>query len=147
MTTRYALMGGGAVMLHGRRARTRDVDFIVALDEPQFDALLARAVERGLQAERKSSWHMRVRRDGAVYADVVLADAPILVDAVQSAVPRSFCGTMVPVISAEHLIALKVLAGRPRDLRDVADIVETQPALNVAKVQRLLADFDVEWTP
>jgi hypothetical protein len=40
--------------------------------------------------------------------------------------PRRIGDAIVPVVSAEDLIAMKILAGRPRDLDDVAAILHAR---------------------
>lgn len=40
-----------------------------------------------------------------------------------AAEPTAIAGVEIPVIRAEHLVVMKILAGRPRDLEDVEGIV------------------------
>lgn len=135
----YALMGGAAVMLYGRRARTRDIDFVVL---GSHAGLADRALAQGLIVERKSEWHLRLwSADRAHYADIVAADAPLLEDGVRRASVVPIAGVDVPVVPLEVLVALKVIAGRPRDLRDVADILESRPEADREEIGRLLAPF------
>lgn len=138
----YALMGGAAVMLYGRRARTRDVDFIVLGTRA---TLAERARRAGLVVERKSEWHTRLwSPDRAHYADVVDANAPILEEGVRRARSVLVAGVEVPVVPPEVLVALKVIAGRPRDARDVEDILENAPDTDRQEIERLLAPFGLE---
>jgi hypothetical protein len=51
----------------------------------------------------------------------------------------------VSTIAAEHLCAMKILAGRPRDLRDVGEIRDGWDALNIDVVNALLRPFDLRW--
>ena len=47
-------------------------------------------------------------------------------NAIRSASPVQFGEHTIPVVSAENLVLMKVLAGRPRDMDDVAKIVIRQ---------------------
>jgi predicted nucleotidyltransferase len=135
----YALIGGAAVMHHGRRARTRDIDFVVVGDTA---ALSSAASAAALIVERKSTSHLRLwTQDRAHYADILDADVPFLDAAVRAALRVELAGVSVPIVSAEVLVALKIIAGRPRDLRDVEDILENQPGLSRAHVDAILQPF------
>ena len=140
----HALGGGCAVLLYGRRARTRDVDFFVVASPDAWQALPDTLAPTGLLVERKAAWHYRLW-DAPKYADLILAEVPAQVEAVQAAVLRNLAGVDVRVMPPEHLVALKVLAGRPRDRRDVGEIVDEVPDLDPATIARLLAPFEVPW--
>lgn len=49
----------------------------------------------------------------------------------------------VPVVPPEVLVALKMVAGRPRDLRDVEDILENTETVDRVEVDRLLAPYEL----
>jgi hypothetical protein len=44
----------------------------------------------------------------------------------------------VPVVSPEDLVAMKILAGRPRDMEDVASVVRARRDLDVESIRRTL---------
>lgn len=137
----FALMGGAAVMLFGRRARTRDIDFIALGSR---DSLLKSAADDGLVVEVKSEWHVRLwSADRAHYADVVDANAPLLEEGVRRARRMTLANVDVPVVPPEVLVALKMVAGRPRDLRDVEDILENTETVDRVEVDRLLAPYEL----
>jgi hypothetical protein len=138
---RYALIGGAAVMAYGNRARTRDLDFVVLM---ALDDVASRAEAQGLEVERKSEWHLRLWDAGrTVFADILDANVPLLEEAVRRAVPVVVGQVSLKMAPPEVLVALKVIAGRPRDLRDIEDVLE-ETAVDVDEVQRLLAPFDLE---
>jgi hypothetical protein len=44
-------------------------------------------------------------------------------------------------VTPEDLIVMKAVANRPRDLIDIASVVEAQPDLDVARVRRWVHEF------
>ncbi len=136
----HALIGGAAVMFYGERARTRDVDFLADFGDDERERLIARADERGMRVERKATWHLRLWLGGQ-YADVIQAEVDVQRAAVQSAREVELRLGKVRIVAVEHLVALKILAGRPRDMQDVDNILELHPDLDRECVQVLLAPW------
>ena len=60
---------------------------------------------------------------------------------------REVAGRRIPVATPEDMIVLKVLAGRPRDRRDVADILENVADLDHEGIRTALAEFGLVWDP
>ena len=127
---RGALIGGLAVATWGVPRSTEDVDLLAELTaSPELEAALRAA---GWQA----SWQWGGSDDpiplllrlewahGGPEIDVILATRPweraMLDRAVQVTLPG---GRRVPVVTPEDLIVLKLLAGGPQDLIDVADLL------------------------
>lgn len=136
----FALIGGASVMLYGQRSRTRDIDFLVQLQENSWPVLDQRLTDAGLRVEAKGPWHHRVWRD-RMYADLILAEVPVQTEAIAQARMLLLAGIELPVAPPEFIVALKRLAGRPQDLRDIAEIREGITDLDEALVARLLAPF------
>lgn len=142
----HALIGGVAVMYYGQRAYTRDVDFLVVYGPGDKDRLIADAERRGWRVERKGDWHLRVHCLGK-FADLVDAEVELQVQAARLAHVVPTDAGIVRIAPLEHLVALKVLAGRPRDRADVVVLYDEHPELDVARVNELLMPFDEVWTP
>ena len=143
----HSLIGGVAVIHHARRAFTRDIDFLVAFAPGQKDTLVAAAAAAaGMRVERKSDWQLRLHQSDH-YADIVDAQVPLELDAVRCAVQVTTAAGGVRIATAEHIVALKVLAGRPRDRADILTILDEKPDLDVVKVNELLAPFGELFVP
>jgi hypothetical protein len=132
---RWYLFGAQAAILYGVARLTADVDVTVdaaALPSAVLvDRLAAAGFElRVLDAERFVErtrvlplLHTRSR----LPLDVVLA-GPGLEELFLSRVEERRVGDLrVPVASAEDLIAMKILAGRSKDVDDVATILRARP--------------------
>ena len=133
---RHALAGGLAVGAHGVPRATKDVDFLVG-DE----AFVVHA--SGIVTLNPA---LPIAIDGIpVDAVAVPKAAPFLERALETA-PITTGG--MPVVGAAELVCMKLLAGRPRDRRDVGDLVEAGldvkgvRAYLAANAPALLPDFD-----
>jgi hypothetical protein len=140
----HALIGGAAVMTYGLRARTRDLDFLVGTDTSAQLRLQAELQHFGWRIEHKAAWHWRSWR-GDFFFDLVFGDTDLERDVVEQATVRSLGPVLVRTATPEHLCALKLIAGRPQDLRDVAEIAEHWPELHIHDVNRWLAPYGLQW--
>lgn len=131
-------------MTFGLRPRTRDIDFLVIASPTVREAIERTATDRGWRVEVKAAWHLRLWRD-RFYCDVILGATQLEREAVANAEERLLGGLRVRTIGAEYLCALKLLAGRPQDLRDVGEIHDNWATLDVDKINELLRSFDLRW--
>ena len=131
----YCLAGGLAVSMLARPRATEDVDLIVLAEEHELDRLEAvlRAAFEVIQINpvrrfaRASIWRFVVGTgppDNLAILDLILADRNEYRDAVRRAISIDLDGVPVAVITAECLIAVKQLAGRPIDLLDIDSLRE-----------------------
>lgn len=134
---KWALVGGFAVMLRVEARSTRDLDIVLAVTgDRQTDEAVRGLRMRGYKDHPTKP--MLFRKDGRLFG-VRLVSPPLdaeddtmaIVDVltgcsgvesevvaaaeIREALPKFF----IPVARAGHLVALKVLAGRPQDLEDV----------------------------
>lgn len=130
---RYVVIGGIAVIRHGVVRATKDVDVMLA---PDPDSLAAMRTLVG------DHWHA-TRPDGSPITDadlvigraIHLATPHGLLDMLPEQAPpltfkeiasraetRQVDGTPADICALEDLVALKRLAGRPRDEVDLADL-------------------------
>jgi hypothetical protein len=135
----YVVIGGFAAIAHGSPRATRDLDIVVAPDNGNLLALAAALTE--LDAERLlpgADPRPVVAADVATIApgttlhaataagalDIVgrPAGAPGYADLKARSIAAEVAGTNVLVAGLDDLIAMKRAAGRPIDLRDIADL-------------------------
>jgi hypothetical protein len=134
---KWALVGGFAVMLRAEARSTRDLDIVLAVTEDhQLDEAVRGLRMRGYQDHPTKP--MLLRKDGTLFGVRLVSpaldaddDTVAIVDVltgcsgvereivaaaeIREAMPRFF----IPVARPEHLVALKVLAGRPQDQDDI----------------------------
>ena len=141
---RYYTIGAQAVILHGYERFTNDVDVAVAFDGPG-DALVAALTNAGLdllvadgarflrEARVLPLRHGRTR----LLVDVVLIGPGLEEDFLARTVERIVDGARIPVVRPEDLVAMKLLAGRPKDIEDVVGVMAAQRASFDVKMVRV----------
>jgi hypothetical protein len=129
---RWYLFDAQAVIVHGFVRQTADVDVTVEVSPDQLPGLLARLDSGGFQLrvrDRVEDFVARTRvlpllhRRTRLAMDLVLAGLGPEEGFLDRAIEVPVAGTPVPVISAEDLIVVKILAGRAKDLEDVRGIL------------------------
>jgi hypothetical protein len=144
---RFVVVGGTAVVLQGYPRLTVDLDLCLDLDQGPLTAALAALASAGLRPrlpvaaeqfadpERRRSWVEE--RNLLVFSlydpddprrEVDLfATEPVPFDELwRGADVVEIAGVPVRVASVQHLLRMKRLAGRPRDLDDIAALEQLQ---------------------
>jgi hypothetical protein len=135
----WALVGGFAVTLRSEPRSTRDIDVVLAVaGEQEASAAVLYLRVRGYRdhpdggvIEHKDGQLATVRlisppldgRDGAA-VDILIASSGVEREVVEgSDLLEVLPGVIMPVARAGHLLALKVLAGRPKDVVDIQSLL------------------------
>jgi hypothetical protein len=128
----YAVCGGIAVTIHGHVRATIDVDILVTADqvaraasvarECGFD-IPARKITFGLRTNTPREVHRSSKLDPAT-GDLLPLDlmvvSPDLEEVWRGRVRVPWRGRTIDVVSREGLAIMKRIAGRPKDLQDIA---------------------------
>jgi hypothetical protein len=135
----WALVGGFAVAVHGEPRTTRDVDIVLALaGEAEAEAAVLGLRLRGYRdhpdgavMEQPDGRLATVRLispvegESGIVVDLLFASSGLEPEIVATAKAlETLPGVMVPVVGAGYLLAMKVLAGRPKDIEDIRGILE-----------------------
>lgn len=156
LSARYAVMGGIAVRIHGIPRPTHDVDFTVALDRERLADFFQRAIVAGYTVAEP---YLRGRvdqvagmplvklrmylEDHGIDVDIFLAESKFQESLLARRQREDYEGRQIWFVSQEDLILLKLIAGRPRDLVDVQDVLFTQGQLDEAYLRRWAAVLGV----
>jgi hypothetical protein len=154
----YAVMGGLAVRVHGIPRPTYDVDFQLTVDEEQLSRFVALVEQRDytISEQYVAGWRDRVggmpliklktyMADGhSIDVDVFISETSFQFSTMKRRVRLEFEGQSMWFVSAEDLILLKLLANRPRDIGDIADILFMQGELDEAYMQKWSRPLGVE---
>ena len=141
----WYLFGAQAAILHGAARLTADVDVTVLLPASRSTNTLIEAVQRcGFDARFDDPRFLATTRVVALThvrtgmpVDIVLGGPGLEERFTARATRRHVEGTAVPVASAEDLVVMKVLAGRPKDIEDIAAVLAAQHASFDASYTRL----------
>lgn len=165
----WALIGGLAVSLRAVPRTTVDVDVVVAIDsDREAEEVVISLRNRGYRELPDGGVLLHRQRDRLVgvrllppiateqrtIVDVLFASSGIEPEIVAGAeLLMGSGGLLLPVIRRGHLIALKVLAGRPQDLADAEallraaqsnDVDEARQALLLIERRGFNADKDLQ---
>jgi len=132
----FMLIGGQAVLLHGRVRLTEDIDITLGVAPDRLPALLQLCQDLDL-ATLPTDVSRFVRetfvlpvRDSAsgIRVDFVFSTIPYERDAIARAERVEVGGTTVPFATAEDLILHKLFAGRAVDWEDAVSVVRRKGA-------------------
>jgi len=144
---RWYVFGAQAAIVHGAVRFTEDIDVTVLLGGVEQRTLVGALGRHGfsLRVEDANDFVARTRVIPLVHApsrmpvDVVLGGPGLEERFAENAKPIDFGGVAVPVAAVEDLIAMKILAGRAKDLEDVVAVLTAQPDLDLRPVRETVA--------
>ena len=127
----FAVIGGIAASVRGEPRFTADIDLVVAIDVDQALQLSERLpaspfqpLFAGIAEVIQTAFLMPVRhRATSIPVDIAIGLSGFEQQAIARATLASMGDFQVPVVTAEDLILMKLLASRPRDLDDIHRIV------------------------
>ena len=146
----FMLIGGQAVLLHGRPRLTEDIDITLAADPSRLNdvleacvALKLRALPEDIESFVQQCFVLPVLHDETgVRVDFIFSTTPYERVAIDRAVIVELRDEFVPFATAEDLIVHKLFAGRPIDLEDAAAVVRRKgPDLDWRYVEKWVGEF------
>lgn len=132
---KYALIGGLAVGLWGHIRATKDVDFILDINREQVKNFISDMEGRGYKCELRQGgltdavpllvkMFIPEKKGGEISADILIATKEWENDMIRSSQKISFENKLLPVVTAEDLIILKLRAGGPVDMWDAKELLK-----------------------
>lgn len=129
----YCLIGGLAASYWGEPRFTKDVDFVVFTgfgDEADFISKLAQAFELRMPDAAEFALLSRVlilNSPEGVALDVSFGAIDFEGSVISRAKLRAVLrGVKVPTATAEDIVVMKAIAGRPQDVKDIEGIIAAQ---------------------
>jgi hypothetical protein len=146
----YAVMGGIAVRVHGIPRPTYDVDVALSVSGELLERFFTSANQLGYSIAQpfRSGWRDSVggmpvvkmrtylAAGHGIDVDLFLDETPFQHSLMARRQVVELDNRKLNFVSAEDLILLKLLAHRPRDLGDVADVLFIQGALDEAYMRQ-----------
>ena len=146
----YMLIGGQAVLVHGRPRLTEDIDVTLAAAPDRLGDVLALCDGLGLtplprEPERfvRETFVLPCRDHGTGFrVDFIFSTTPYERQAIDRAVRVTVEGVEVRVAAVEDLILHKLFAARARDLEDAESVVRRKGReLDWGYLERWTAEF------
>jgi hypothetical protein len=127
----YMIIGGQAVLIHGRLRVTEDVDLTLGVDSGEATRVLAVLATINLRplVDNPADFITRTyilpafAEAEKVRVDFAFSFSPYEQQAIGHAQARDECGYPVRFATAEDLIIHKLFAGRPRDIEDIRGVL------------------------
>ncbi|MDH3718054.1 MAG: nucleotidyl transferase AbiEii/AbiGii toxin family protein [Planctomycetota bacterium] len=140
----YAVMGGLAVRVYGIPRATYDVDLTISLERERLPELFDALENAGYSIPKpyRSGWvdevgnlplvkfRLYLSKGRGIDVDVFLAECDFLREVISRRRMATLGDQEIWLVSPEDLILLKLVAGRPRDVADVGDVLFTQRELD-----------------
>jgi len=147
----YVVVGGLAVILHGYLRATADIDLVIGLDRANGERAVQALEGAGLKprlplpladlAREDARREWGEHRNMLVFplwdpgnpmrsVDVFVREPMPFVELARDAVVKKIDGMDVRVASIEHLIAMKRISSRARDLEDIEKLTAIQAMEN-----------------
>jgi hypothetical protein len=146
----FMLIGGQAVLLHGRPRFTEDIDITLGIDPGGLPDVLEACATLALEPLPedpegfvRNTFVLPVRHsESGIRVDLVFSTTPYESQAIARAVPVEVGGEAVPFSTAEDLVIHKLFAGRPLDWEDAVSVVRRQKGvLDWDYIERWAAEF------
>lgn len=146
----FMLIGGQAVLLHGRPRLTEDIDITLGADPTRLPEVLALCAVLELDPlpdevdtfVRETFVLPTHHKESGIRVDFVFSTTPYEQQAIGRATVVELAGASVPFASAEDLIIHKLFAGRAWDLEDAESVVRRKGEdLDWRYVERWVKEF------
>lgn len=143
------LIGGVAVSLLGRPRFTRDIDYMVVLDETRWEGFLASGTRFGFVPRRPDAIAfarkvrvLLVRHDpSGIQTDISFGALPFEHEAISRVIHAEVAGIDVALPTPEDLIIMKAVAHREQDMLDIRALLQAHPKLDRRRVRRWVREF------
>lgn len=146
----WYLFGAQAAICYGVARLTADVDVTARVPQAAESEWITTVASHGFDRRFADARFARlsrvipmVHRATGLPVDIVLAGPGLEEQFLSRAVTQRIDDVDVPVIDVSDLIVLKVLAGRPKDLDDLATLIHINDSrLDHARVRAVLRDLE-----
>jgi predicted nucleotidyltransferase len=143
------VIGGVAASVLGRPRLTRDIDALVILAEDAWPQALEAAARYGIVPRiddplifaRRSRVLLMRHTGSAIDVDIIFGGLPFERSTVERSAGHAIGGVLVRLPRVEDLIVMKAVARRPKDLEDIAGLLDAHPEADVAEVRGCVNEF------
>lgn len=143
------IIGGVAASLLGRPRLTADVDAMILLDVSNVESFLHIAREEGLLPRisdvvsfaRRNRVLLLNHQTSGINVDISLGILPFEYEAVERSQNLRLGQFSVFLPTPEDLIIQKAIAGRPKDIQDIQNVVASHPEIDRERIMFWVEQF------
>jgi Nucleotidyl transferase AbiEii toxin, Type IV TA system len=145
----FAIVGGVAVSLVSTPRFTADVDAVLLDIDDRLEWLIDELKNAGYESRAsdpiafaRRTRVLTMRDKNGVGIDLMLGLLPFDIDLVSRAVTATLSDlSTVPVASPTHLVVIKAIAWRPRDVEDIRQLVSVNPGVDWSSAVSTFAEY------
>lgn len=146
----YMIIGGQAVLLYGEPRLTRDIDITLGIGVERLGEMRAIIDRLGLkylmnEVEKFVKETMvlpAAEEKSGIRVDFIFSFSPYERQAIARAKSVLLGQAKIQFAALEDLIIHKIVAGRPRDIEDIENVLIKNPDYDSGYIERWLAEFD-----
>ncbi|MBC7877526.1 MAG: nucleotidyltransferase [Anaerolineales bacterium] len=143
------VIGGVAVGFLGKPRFTADVDAVLLLSIQDVSKFLELAESENIEPRiqnveefaKKNRVLLLKHSPTNIEIDISLGVMPFEEELIERGSIKSFANLSVHLPTPEDLIIMKAIAHRPKDLEDIRTIVDSNPNLDMKRIEQWITDF------
>lgn len=143
------IIGGAAICFLGQPRLTADIDAMLLLTNDDLPRLLVAAQHSGFvprvknieQFARQNRLVLLRHAETGADVDLSMGAMPLEVEMVKRSQMWRYRKLRVPLPTVEDLIILKAIAHRPKDMLDIANLIEIYPKLDHARIKKWVREY------
>lgn len=140
----YMVIGGQAVLLYGEPRFTRDIDITLGVDIDRFEEVKAAVKSLGFNPSAEDPEGFAAKTNvfpvvdvkSGIRIDFIFSYSEYEREAISRGRLINMSGVKIRFISVEDLLIHKIIAGRPRDIEDVKNILIKNSGLDHAYIRK-----------
>jgi len=149
LSIRYTTIGGIALAMVSEPRFTRDIDTVIWIEREDWGPFIQQAVNHGFEPRNKepldfAQQHrifLLTHRNTGITVDISLGALPFEEEMINRSVIAEKDELRLKVPTPEDLIIMKIIAGRPKDLVDIASILKFHKNLDIKRVKFWVKQF------
>jgi hypothetical protein len=153
----FCLAGGWAVSMMGITRTTLDIDILIVLDENikrkvvsilENSFKLVQTHDKEMEFKNIIIWRNIISLKGkkeVFVLDLLKADSDYLKSVIERSLEVEYEGTIIPVISIEDLIIIKLASFRKQDQIDIENLLRSQTPIDLKYLEETIKKSSLNW--
>lgn len=155
---KFCLAGGWAVSMIGIARTTMDIDILIVLDESikrkvvsilENSFNLIQSHEQEMELKNITIWRNIVSlkdKNEPYMLDLLKADNNYLKTVIERRIEIDYEDTIIPIISIEDLIVIKLASFRKQDQVDIENLIQSGAAIDWGYLENTIKKSNLDWS-